>query len=254
MSTKRRKKSAKRVARGKKLARSLPRDKKGKFLPRGSKNLFKGGKKRRRKSSGRKRPAPKRKRKLTRRRSAPALMRGRGRGVKSSDNFPNFLSGVIASTVAANQFVTSSTFTPIPRLKTIGNRATVMELLWLDAEFRTELITQSAEVQIQFSIGAPPTGILSWADPRVFAQIKMLNSRNQVGAAGVGLAVWDGMRRFEMQSMDGFGFLLASDSFNVSLNKENTNATDLVRWRLYYRFVDIPLAEFVGIVQSNQQS
>lgn len=40
-------KSAKRVARGKRLARELPRDEKGRFLPRGSKDVFKGKGKRR---------------------------------------------------------------------------------------------------------------------------------------------------------------------------------------------------------------
>lgn len=35
-------KSSKRVARGKRLARELPRDEKGRFLPRGSENLFRG--------------------------------------------------------------------------------------------------------------------------------------------------------------------------------------------------------------------
>lgn len=38
-------KSAKRVARGKRLARELPRDEKGRFLPRGSRNVFKGKRK-----------------------------------------------------------------------------------------------------------------------------------------------------------------------------------------------------------------
>jgi len=250
-----RRKSAKRVARGKKLARSLPRDAKGKFLPKGSKNLFRGGKKRRRKSTGRKRPATKRtKRKLTRRRSAPA-MSSRGRGVKSSDFFPNFISGALTQ-AAADAFTTNQTFTPIPRLKTIGNRATVMELLWIDIEFDIVMNRNDSEAEVFFNLGSIPTSVLRWNDPRVFTMFKLVNEFIAVGAGSGAAAtgLYSEMRRFDMQSKDGFGYLLASDSFHVTFKSENTARANSVFWKMFYRFVDIPLSEFIGIVQSTQQS
>ena len=129
-----------------------------------------------------------------------------------------------------------------------------MELLWIDLEVDAELQEQDALFEMSFSIGSPPTAALRWSDPRVFAFFKLGVSRSQVGAAGVGLTFVNLMRRYEMQSKDGFGYLLASDSFNVNIVHENAGRVDQGFWRMFYRFVDIPLAEFVGIVQSNQQS
>jgi len=143
MPKKRRRKSAKRVARGKKLARNLPRDRKGKFLPRGSKNLFRKGK-RRRSVPSKKRRTPKKRakftsRKLARRKSAPAMATRGRRGVKTTDFFPNFITGTVLQS-GADTFNSVKVFTPIPRLKTVGNRATVMELLWLDIEADISLV------------------------------------------------------------------------------------------------------------------
>lgn len=252
-----RRKSAKRVARGKKLARTLPRDAKGKFLPKGSKNLFRkkrASKKRRRKSSGRKRPTPKRKKVVRRKRSnsSPARM-SRGRGIKSSDNFPNFLTGKVEQS-SNDEFVVTTVFTPIPRLKTIGNRATVMEVLWIDIEFDSRYDAEDFQTECQFQIGSLPSVTSRWNDPRVFAVWKILSQTITAATEGRALAVVDQIRRYDLTSKDGFGYLLASDSFNVVFKTENTARQNKLFWRMFYRFVDIPLAEFVGIVQSTQQS
>ncbi len=250
---KRRTKSRKRQAIGRKLAKQLPRDKKGKFLPKGSKNLFRKttrtAKKRRRKS------VPSKKRKKTRKRSNSAPMGSRGRGIKSRDFFPNFLSGTVVQTSEDVQ-TTQQIFTPIPRLKTIGNRATVMELLWIDMEEDMIYSLINSELNVTFSIGSAPAPatILRWSDPRVFAIFKQSTEILQVGTAGVGMTVQNDILRYDFQSQDGFGYLLASDSFNVNFRTENTNRVNRIFWKIFYRFVDIPLAEFVGIVQSTQQS
>ncbi len=259
-------KSKKRVARGKKLARSLPRDKKGKFLPKGSKNLFRKrrvAKKRRRKSTGRtKKPVRK---KAFRRRSAPALKRRqgratsmaarRGKGVSTSDFFPNFLTGEIVQT-AVNAFTTKQQFTPIPRLKTIGNKATVMEILWIEMDFNGATLgsgTNNSTV-FHFSLGAAPTTNLLLSDPRVFALISIDILEITSGGTGKGLQIVYSPQVYDLQTQDGFGYLLASDSFNVSIATVGLIGAMAMQWKLWYRFVDIPLSEFVGIVQSTQQT
>ncbi len=174
-------------------------------------------------------------------------MAARGKTV-STDRFPNFLSGTLTES-AADTFTTTQVFTPIPRLKTAGNKATVMELLWLDTDLSTTLNAAAEQVNVNFMIGSTPTAFVQYNDPRVFAlrgvQMQLLTS----GAVAVNDPV-----RFEMQSADGFGYLLASDSFHVSIQGTATGVANIVRWKLFYRFVDIPLSEFVGLVQSTQQS
>ena len=246
---KRKKKSSKRVARGKKLARSLPRDKKGKFLPRGSKNLFVKRKFKRRRSQGSLRK-PKRKKqvrraKLTRRKSLPSMSR-RGLG---TDKFPNFLSGTLTES-SADTFTTTQVFTPIPRLKVSGNRATVLELLWMEWQVNNLILNAGNEsITFQMVIGTVPSSILALNDPRYIAGKRIEMHLLTSGAWGT-IQPW----RTEFQSRDGFGYLLASDAFHINVNGTGTGVANVVQWRLYYRFVNIPLAEFIGIVQSTQQS
>lgn len=180
------------------------------------------------------------------------MSRGR-RGIKSSDQFPNFLTGQLVQ-LANDTLQAVQIFTPIPRLKTIGNRATVMELLWIDMELDIQMNAINAEYTIFFSIGTLPDSFLRFNDTRVFAMFKASNMETAAGASGRGLARLPKIVRYEMQTKDGFGYLLASDAFNFVLDTENTGRQNGAFWRMYYRFVDIPLAEFVGIVQSNQQS
>jgi len=249
----RRRKSAKRVARGKKLARTLPRDAKGKFLPAGSKNLFRKKKKRRRRRSV---PAKKRsqtkqikKRKLTRTRSLPNMSRRR----KTRDDFPNFLSGFIAMNTAT-VFVQKTINTPIPRLKSIGNRATVMELLFCDmVQGGVSFEDTSTTIQFQMALGTPQTSVLPFSDTRVFLDYRLIASARPTPGTDVSfLTAFGAPTRYQFQTMDGFGYLLTADSFRLGLIATNTIDLARIDFKLYYRFVDIPLSEFIGIVQSNQ--
>lgn len=170
---------------------------------------------------------------------------------KTKDDFPNFLSGAV--TVApSNSYTTVQIFTPIPRLKVVGNKATVMELLYVDIA----MVGQSGTVggstaQFQMYIGTPQTALLGWEDPRIFMNM----SRTLEGTVGTGggLSNVDWPFRYQFQTNDGFGYLLASDAFHIAGDCALLG-TPRFSFKLFYRFVDIPLAEFIGIVQSTQQS
>lgn len=248
----RRRKSAKRVARGKKLARKLPRDEKGKFLPAGSKNLFRRKKKRRRRRSV---PAKKRSQKkqvkrakLTRRKSLPIMSR---RKIATKDNFPNFISGFIIMD-GGSTFTQKTINTPIPRLKTIGNRATVMELLYCDiVQQGVSFFEASTVLQFQMTLGTVQAVLLPWSDTRVFLDYRLVASGSLTDPLPF-LTAFGSPVRYQFQTMDGFGYLLASDSFRIGVNAFNTPDVARIDFKLYYRFVDIPLSEFIGIVQSTQ--
>ncbi len=127
-----------------------------------------------------------------------------------------------------------------------------MELLWIDIVIGTTLNAADEKTTVQFYIGSPQTpgiGILPFADPRVFAQFQLRFLFTTSGAALLQQPL-----RYDMQSKDGFGYLLASDAFNVAIKGDNTGVTNIGSFKMFYRFVDIPLAEFVGIVQSTQQA
>jgi len=290
-------------AKATKLALSLPRDAKGKFLPRGSKNLFKkkvkrngnthktshkNGRKRKRTAHGSHLGASsildlldpiqdvisllspllggshtaKHKKQqedfrklitgtatITAKRKTP-MKRKRNNNGSRVDVFPNFLTGVI-SQVAADSFATVLVPTPIPRIQTTrsGNRATVMELLWIEVLFpNIDLSNALANIVAFFSIGTPPTIVLPFNNPRVIAEVRVDSHVNTSGAF-----VTQQPYIYQMQSMDGHGYLLAAESFHVSIFSAGTGIINDGQWRMYYRFIDIPLSEFIGLVQSTQQ-
>lgn len=290
-------------AKATKLALSLPRDEKGKFLPRGSKNLFKKKVKRNNKThksshkNGRKRRktshgshlgannilellnpikdvisllAPllggshtkahtqrqKNFQTLITGKAAPKKMAKRRRKNNNNNNgdiFPNFLTGSVTQTTppGADTFATILVNTPIPRIQTTrsGQKATVMELLWIEWLFPAIDVSGSlSNITAQFVIGTVPTLILDFNNPRVFAEKRIDTHLITSGSSNTIQPLI-----YNMQSMDGHGYLLAAESFHVSIFSVNTNALQALQWRLYYRFIDIPLSEFIGLVQSTQQ-
>jgi len=287
-------------AKATKLALTLPRDAKGKFLPRGSKNLFKkkvkkhgsshvNGRKRKRKTKhgshqsagsilelldpirdvisllspllgGSHTKAHKKRQdnfqtlitgnSLAVRKKPMAKRRRNNNNGTRVDIFPNFLTGTL-SQVVADTFITVLVPTPIPRIQTTrgGNKATVMELLWWEILLPSiELSGMLGNITTFLSIGTPPTGVLPFNNPRVVAEVRVDAHINTSGAF-----VTMQPFRYEMQSMDGHGYLMAAESFHVSIFSANTAVINPVEWRLYYRFIDIPLSEFIGLVQSTQQ-
>jgi len=287
--------------RARKLAKTLPRDAKGKFLPRGSKNLFK--KKIKTHKSSHK---PKRKRRKTahgshlnassllelidpiqdvisllspllggshtakhkRQQKAfqtlitgsklPKPMAKRRRNNNNNgrtDVFPNFLTGSVAH-INAETFASVQVNTPIPRIQTTrsGQKATVMELLWIEVLFpQIEISSALANLTIQFIIGIVPTIILAFNNPRVFAEVRLDTHLATEGTSGKAMGITTQPFIYNMQSMDGHGFLLAAESFHVSLFSNVAGLLNKGEWRMYYRFIDIPLSEFIGLVQSTQQ-
>ena len=165
------------------------------------------------------------------------------------DKFPNFMSGRLTLS-AANTFTTDQVFTPIPRLKTSGNKATVMELLWVDYQWGgTDLVASGDNLSFSMSIGAAPTGTLTVSDPRT-----IMSTIKEFSALTSGGNFLETPTRAELSSLDGHGTLLASDSFHTAGVTVGQAAASVVDWRIYYRFVEISVAEFVGLVQSTQQS
>lgn len=125
-----------------------------------------------------------------------------------------------------------------------------MELLYVDVMQFPNRVSAVAlnSLTWQFSIGTPPTGFLAFSDPRVFAMRQMVITKGVQSAYAHVVSP----NRYQFQTLDGHGYLLASDAFNVGLDSEGTNTINSIAWRLYYRFVDIPLTEFIGLVQSMQ--
>ncbi len=176
--------------------------------------------------------------------SAAAVKAGR------TDFYPNYMSWEIVQT-GADVFTTEKIFAPIPRGQVVsGNRATVMELLWLDCE-SNNLALNALNEQIIFGLttGSPPTARTEISSG---STICILEHKMQILTTG-GSVIKQPIRH-NFQTNDGYGHLLATDSFNAYIDSSNTGITLQGHFRLVFRFVSIPVTEYIGIVQSQQQN
>lgn len=169
---------------------------------------------------------------------------------KRQDNFPNYMSFIV-TTSGTNVFTSFRINTPIPRSQVVsGNRATVMELLWVEWQPTFESLLDAFEESMQYGIFL--------GTPTVHEEISNPQSLISGELILLGLTAGGNMQAFplrhNLQSADGYGFLLASDSFSAWLDSDGLAGTFSGHFRVYYRFVNIPVTEYIGLVQSQSTS
>lgn len=185
------------------------------------------------------------------------MKRARKEGPTSPiDVYPQTISWNI-SEGAADAFVTTQVVTPISRLPKRGNKITVMELLYLDVFLTTggsattplQYDATNDSVVWQMSTGVSPSAFLFFGSGNVLAQY---------GATLIvttsGMIKFEYPNRYNFCGPDGKGILLATDAFNFNLDSNGTGFTVRADCKLCYRFVDVSIEEYVGIVQSQQSA
>jgi len=167
------------------------------------------------------------------------------------DFFPNYISWTLTEP-SADAFVTQRINTPIPRNQVVtGNKAVVMELLWVEIDIHNLQFNAASETTFfSLSTGMAPTVTTNdLSDGNCLAYLSM-----EMDLLTTGAALHTMPQRYDFQSQDGFGLLLAADAFHCSLLSTSTGVALQAHCRLYYRFVHIPIFEYVGLVQSQQSS
>ena len=162
-----------------------------------------------------------------------------------TDAFPNYMSGLL-SLSAANTFTAQTNEFPVNRLRVSGAKATVIEILWIDIALATiDMAAAGDAAEISFKTGPLPTDLQNYDNPDVFAfwgqEVHFVTS---------GMALESLVYRIDLQSNDGHGQLIAADRFHIGAQTAGMAGATNFRWRLYYRFVNVPITEFIGIVQS----
>ena len=145
---------------------------------------------------------------------------------------------------------------PIPRLPISKGKSLVIELLSLDSYVTG--YTQAAGVINQYFCGlttnptAPASYVLAAADPRV---ISLESWAISAIATAIGTSYTFVPLHFHADTTDeaGHGILIATDNIYGLIGSANTGASNLnVTFRLKYRFKEVSLEEYIGIVQSQQ--
>lgn len=156
----------------------------------------------------------------------------------------------------ADTTTTQSQPIPIQRLPDRG-RAQVMEILKVAITHTSMPVSASAaenidSISVYVSTKSQGTTGTSWAEPTVFAAV--LDSQSSAfTAAGTYMSARPSMP-FVLDLTDGagHGYLVATDTVYAQITSGNTGATNSAIVRFLYRWKNVGLSEYIGIVQSQQ--
>lgn len=162
-----------------------------------------------------------------------------------TDRYPNYISGQLTQT-SNNTFITQRVTSPVQRTgQGRRGRATVMEILYIWVDLSGTRLDASEDVLVAFSGGPTPGGIDSIKDPNTIVTLRIVSSLVTSGLMHLKTPI-----KLDLQDANGFGQLFAGDGINVELDSSGSTATWTVNYRIFYRFVDVPIEEYIGILQS----
>ena len=190
---------------------------------------------------------------MSRKRQAGDQLTGGTRDVN-----PQYMSGLLTLS-AANTATEVTLGTPIVRVgPATGGKSIIMELIKLWVDFPTVDAENAAATSRGFSFsmstvssGGTPA-IVTLDNPRGLAWMDY-SVRNAFTAAGTGMlenklepSCWD------FTDGAGHGILVATDNIFLQGNTSNQTGASAFRWKISYRFKEVSLVEYIGIVQSQQ--
>ena len=146
---------------------------------------------------------------------------------------------------AADVATTVEVILPIARLPTRKGRAIVFELLKVYGNFGTLLgIASSSSLRALVSTSLQN----AVAQPRTF-YIDSIENHQQ---SAVGFQLQKTTHIVDFTDGAGHGLLIATDTLFCELESTITSTTNSYTWRFLYRFKEVDLVEYIGIVQSQQ--
>lgn len=163
----------------------------------------------------------------------------------TGDVSPQFLS-IAATQSGADTSTTTSFSIPVQRLPT-GARAQVMEVLKIFFMAGNTQVEVDNTVNCFLSTTSFGTTATTISEPRVFAawskQLVLTTSGEAINVEPIIQDLTDGA---------GHGILIATDQIFAQVNSATTSVANTVRMKIMYRWKNVPLAEYIGIVQSQQ--
>lgn len=148
-------------------------------------------------------------------------------------------------------------FLPVQRLNAKSGRSLVMELLWVEWFLLTMgTIGAAGQSRVQALLTTnqePSTGInIAAKDPR---NLSVFNTWSQTGAASNAGFQFTQEAFFKKDAMGdgaGHGVLVATDNMNINVQSAGTGVVNEIVCRVGYRWKEVALVEYIGIVQSQQ--
>lgn len=194
---------------------------------------------------------PKRKRKRRRRTTVMSSFTLTG---GTGDVNPQFFSAQIAQ-VSNDSTVTNAYHSPVNRLAVKGNKKAVMEVLKIYCNFSPSVtavtgVNTRRQVLI-FGTRDYGTTAVTLAEPTSFGFAEY----DWINAFTAGGSFWDVQDSFSIWDCTdgaGHGILVATDYFYVQFRTAGTGDANTAWFKILYRFKNVSLQEYIGIVQSQQ--
>lgn len=175
-------------------------------------------------------------------------------GGGTGDINPQFIHGKVVQS-GVDTCTSVAFILPVARFGSTANKSVVIEVLKVFAEltlFPTETAAQlRATMSWYMSTKFHGTTDVLADEADVFAW-NMETYSGAFTAAGSYAQHDDKVSCMDLTDGNGHGVLIATDSFSVQLQSALTGTTNQLRFKILYRFKAVPLAEYIGIVQSQQ--
>lgn len=170
------------------------------------------------------------------------------------DRFPQFISGSVSQSAAD---ATETTTITLPRDKYGPSTPIIIEvlkiMLWFRAAAPTSFPDASSEI-IRIAFGTKNNGstLAQISDPHTLAAYT-LGPPATFGTAAS--AYWlEGPITLDLTDGMGHGQLVATDNLYCQVSGNNDTAGFSFDYKILYRFVNVALTEYIGILQSQQYS
>lgn len=183
------------------------------------------------------------------------MKRGRGDQLTggSGDVSPQIFTQTI-NLSAANTFTQVESGLPQIRIPTRKGKSIVMELLWahiIHPQLDTQPAAGGTAAVSQWQLGTISEAAINFGDPRVLA-VSELSWRGAFTAAGSFESVANMTDKIQFHDGAGHGLLVATDSLFMAANTANFTGAATFFAKIAYRFKEVTLEEYIGIVQSQQ--
>ncbi len=130
-----------------------------------------------------------------------------------------------------------------------------MELLWIDVYFSITLLSSQQSCDFGWSLGTLPSEFKSISNPLTIFTVSLETQGTQQQVQNIAtIGIVTRPIRYNFQDANGHGYLMATDTYNVYATRVTAEGRATIDFRMYYRFIDISLVEYIGIVQSTTQT
>lgn len=186
----------------------------------------------------------------------PSTLGARRRSPMSVDLFPQQIT-VANAISAANTYTQIEVPVPINRLSVEDDKAWVIDVSKIQISMGVSSFdlgaTELEEVLAQLST-SPLTAGINLTDSTVFWFHRVAVRIREITAASGITVIWNPESIMYDLTVNGKGIIVATDSMFFGIDSLNLSGTFTAVLKIYYKYVQIGIEEYVGIVQGQIQS